>query len=75
MHSMGAPENNRGMNKPKPIDLPDVRLEKRGQPGDGEYLVVTHKKTGMQTLINEDRLNAWLLRQLRQELVSTKESK
>lgn len=55
----------------KPIDLPDVTL---GKAATGQ-IVVTHKKTGMETLVPADRLNAWLLRQLRQELVSTKEQK
>ena len=56
----------------KSLDLSDVKLEKRGRFGD-EFLVITHKKTGMQTLLTPERLNAWLLRQLRTELVSSKE--
>jgi hypothetical protein len=55
----------------KPLDLPDVTL---GKAAVG-MLVVTHKKTGMETLLSVERLNAWLLRQLRQELISTKDIK
>jgi len=52
----------------KPLDLPDVTLaQMRG------VLIATHKKTGMQTPITPAQLNAWLLRQLRSELVSSKE--
>lgn len=51
----------------KPLDLPDVRLER-----EALLLAITHKKSGMKTLITPERLNAWLLRQLRQELISTK---
>lgn len=56
----------------KPIDLPDVTL---GKERVSDQLIITHKRTGMTTLVPPERLNAWLLRQLRQELVSTKESK
>ena len=50
------------------IDLPDVVLM-----SEGPFLVIKHKKTGMRTVITPARLNAWLIRQLRQELVSPKE--
>lgn len=53
----------------KPLDLPDVTLHQDRISG----LVITHKKTGMVTVVTPERLNAWLLRQLRQELVSNKE--
>jgi hypothetical protein len=53
----------------KPLDLPDVTLRK----SSGTALIVAHKKTGMETLVPSSRLNAWLLRQLRSELVSSKE--
>jgi len=53
----------------KPLDLPDVTLR---QSVEG-FLVITHKKTSMETHLPKARLNAWLLRQLRSELVSSKE--
>jgi hypothetical protein len=55
----------------KPLDLPDVTLER----SSGTALIITHKKTGMKTLVPSIRLNAWLLRQLRSELVSSKDAK
>lgn len=54
----------------KALDLPDVTLML-----EGPFLVIAHKKTGMRTVITPARLNAWLIRQLRQELVSPKEQK
>jgi len=54
----------------RPLDLPDVTLH--WDPMGSANLVVTHKKTGMTTLISAARLNAWLIRQLRNELVSPK---
>lgn len=50
------------------LDLPDVTLMR-----EALFLVITHKKTGMRTVITPARLNAWCVRQLRQELVSPKE--
>lgn len=52
----------------KPLDLPDVTLAR-----EALLLAITHKKTGMKTLISPQQLNAWLLRQLRNELISPKE--
>ena len=58
----------------KPLDLPDVTLDVDRSVGL-QRIVVTHKKTGMKTIVSSAALNAWLLRQLRQELISTKEIK
>lgn len=62
----------------KPLDLPDVTVSTvtvygSGTAGGTSAIQITHKKTGMVTILAPERLNAWLLRQLRQELVSTKE--
>lgn len=53
----------------KPLDLPDVTLHRERISTE---LVITHKRTGMTSLITQERLNAWLLRQLRNELTTTK---
>lgn len=57
----------------KPLDLPDVTLDPRVRMTEPPAYVVTHKKTGMVCYVSVTQLNAWLLRQLRQELVSNKE--
>jgi len=54
----------------KPLDLPDVTLKWDAHLNG---LIVTHKKTGMFTTMSAERLNAWLLRQLRTELVSSRD--
>ena len=55
----------KGMEK---LTLPSVEVQRHG-----EKLEITHKKTGMKTVIGAIRLDAWFIRVLR-EALSVKEN-